>query len=60
MLRGNTHPRSRLNEDQVREVRRLYATGEYSQRQLAEQFGVARRTIGAMTDGQNWKWMDAA
>jgi hypothetical protein len=60
MLRGNSHPRASLTEDQVREVRRLYATGEYSQRQLAEQFGVARRTIGAMTDGQNWKWMDAA
>ena len=58
--RGNSHPNSTLTEDQVREVRRLYATGEYSQRQLAEQFGVARRTIGAMTDGQNWKWLDVA
>lgn len=59
MCRGNTSARSLLTEDQVREVRHLYATGEYSQRQLAEQFGVARRTIGAMTDGQNWKWLDA-
>lgn len=60
LCRGNTSSRSKLSEDQVREVRRLYATGQYSQRQLAEKFGVARRTIGAMTDGQNWKWMDAA
>ena len=60
MLRGNTHPRSALSEEQVREVRRLYATGEYSQRELAEKFGVARRTIGAMTDGQNWRWLDVS
>lgn len=59
VCQGNTHPNSTLTEDQVREVRRLYATGEYSQRELAEKFGVARRTIGAMTDGQNWKWLDA-
>jgi group I intron endonuclease len=45
---------AKLNIMQVRQIRELYATGEYTQRGLATQFGVNQITVQAITSGRNW------
>jgi transposase-like protein len=37
--------RRKLSEEEKKAIRELYATGKYSQRQLAKQFEVSRRLI---------------
>jgi hypothetical protein len=55
--KGRGRPASRplvLNPEVVREIRRLYAVGETSHRQLARQFGCGRTTIGAVLSRRSW------
>lgn len=54
-LYGEFHPNSVLNEDQVLEIRRLYATGRYTQEELAKQFGVYRKTISKVVNLLTWR-----
>ena len=53
--RGITHGMAKLTEDNVREIRRLYATGNFTQRELARQFGVGVPTICMIVLRQTWK-----
>jgi len=46
---------SPLNWSDVKEIRKLYSSGEYTQRQLAEQFGVSRKTISNVVNRKTWK-----
>jgi len=52
---GITHGLAKLTEDQVREIRRLYATGNFTQREIALQFGVDQTTISPIVNRQTWK-----
>ncbi len=55
---GNVGVRNRsakLNEDQVREIRRLYATGDYSFSQLAKMYGLAIMTVHPLVRRRTWK-----
>lgn len=54
-VHGEDHHNSKLTDDTVREMRRLYQTGEYSQRKLAEMFGIARSTVEGIVCGKWWK-----
>lgn len=54
-VRGSDATPSRLSADQVLEIRRLYATGAYSQRSLARQFGVSQPAIKCITKRQVWR-----
>ena len=51
---GIHHPNSKLSEDDVREIRRLYATGKFLQKQLGKRFGVARTQIGNIVRRECW------
>lgn len=53
---------AKLTFEDAREIRRLYATGEFSQRQLARQFNVSHFTIGETILGRRWQeeFADAA
>lgn len=42
---GEYDRRRKLTDDQKEEIKKLYKTGLFSQRKLAEQFGVSRRLI---------------
>jgi len=53
--RGSTNGQAKLTEDDVREIRRLYATGNFTQRELALEFGIARSAIGKIVRRQAWK-----
>jgi len=53
--KGEKHGQSKLGESQVLEIRRIYSTGEISQRALAKIFGVSQRLIGYIVNRRNWK-----
>ena len=52
---GERHPRARLTEDDVREIRRSHAAGEASYTMLALRFGVHVQTIAGVVQRKNWK-----
>jgi hypothetical protein len=50
--RGEGHYNTRLTDENVREIRALYATGEWLQRELADKFGVNASYISELTSGR--------
>lgn len=56
--RGENNWHSKLKEPQVIEIVDLYKTGDYSQEQLAEKFGVEHSIISGIITGKNWKHLD--
>jgi len=57
-LRGEDIGNSRLTYQEVRQLRRLYMSGEYTQAELARRFGVSQSTVSRTIRGETWK--DAA
>jgi hypothetical protein len=55
MARGEAHGAAMLTEENVLEIRRL--KGVMFQREIAEIFGVAKTTVGAIHSGRNWAWL---
>lgn len=53
--RGRQNPQSRLTEADVRSIRSM--KGAKTERQIAEQFGVAPGTIGAIHRRKIWGWL---
>ncbi|MBT2690643.1 helix-turn-helix domain-containing protein [Bacillus sp. ISL-47] len=49
-----TGPRSKLNENQVREIKKLLKKG-ISQSKIADQFNVQQMTISKISQGKSWK-----
>ena len=54
-IRGTKHHSNKLNEEQVREIRRRY---DENQTRLAEEFGVSHRTIRYIISRKTWGWLD--
>lgn len=46
---------AKLNEESVEEIRRLYATGQYLQREIAAQFGISANHVSSITRAYRWK-----
>ncbi len=57
-LRGTKQHLCKLNEEQVREIRRRIARGELQAR-VAADCGVSRPTVSAIVNRRNWSWLDA-
>ena len=51
---GSRHPRSKLNERKVLEIRRLYSTGTVTQRVLAADYGVTQHLINMIVLNRLW------
>lgn len=51
--RGVVNGRAVLNEEQVRDIRKLYATG-LTQREIGEMYGLRDTTISAITRRKRW------
>lgn len=47
-----------LNPDSVREIRRLWATGAYTRREIGERFGIASTTVQMVVYRHSWKDVD--
>jgi hypothetical protein len=54
-LRGSENPNSRLSEDDVRLIRRLFDSGEATRRDLADRFGVTWENVNRIVRRQTWK-----
>jgi DNA invertase Pin-like site-specific DNA recombinase len=52
---GIRTPRARLTEDEVREIRRSYANGGVSMRELGEEYGVTRTNIWRIVRRVSWR-----
>jgi len=52
--KGEKHGQSKLGESQVLEIRRIYSTGEISQRALAKIFDVHQVHIGDIVNRKKW------
>jgi DNA invertase Pin-like site-specific DNA recombinase len=50
----NPHPNAKLTADDVREIRRLFATGVTID-MLTKRFSVTKSTIGNIVNGKSWK-----
>ncbi len=53
--RGKRHGCGKRTEADVREIRRRYAAGDITQKQLADEFNVYQSSIGRAIDGSTWK-----
>lgn len=52
--RGSLNPRVKLTETDVKEIRRIYATGKLSQQKIADLYGVHRSTIADIINRRTW------
>ncbi|WP_157186543.1 HNH endonuclease [Nocardia jiangxiensis] len=52
---GSAHGQSKLTEDSVREARELYATGNYTQLELARFYGIDDSTMCVLLQRKTWK-----
>lgn len=51
----NVRRGARLSRESVNKMRRLYATGYWTQQELADHFGVVQGTINYALTGQTWR-----
>ena len=55
--RGEQSVLSKLTTDNVIEIRRLYETGQWTQRQLSSRFGVTIPQISLIVNNKRWSWL---
>lgn len=54
---GQNNGNSRLTESDVKKIRRLYRSGFYVQKELAEKFGVSQNAISEIINNKKWKYI---
>lgn len=54
ILLGNDNPVAKLNENDVREIRKLYKPRKYTLEMLARKYNVHLSTIAYAINGKNW------
>jgi len=52
---GEDNPTSKITWERVREMRELYQSGNYSQRELAEHFDLSQSTVNHILQGKTWR-----
>ena len=53
--RGVVNGNSKLNDEDIREIRKLYNGGTHNQYKLAEMFGVSQAAIGSIVRNKTWR-----
>lgn len=53
--KGTQHKNAKLTEDDIPVIRQLLASGKYSQREIADMYGVHKSTIQGINSGKKWK-----
>jgi len=54
IYQGERNGRAKMTEEMVREIRRLYATGQYSQTELSTRFGLHQTGISEIIRRKKW------
>ena len=54
---GEANHNAKLTKDQVLQIKRLLASGNYSQQRIADAFGVSRETIRDIKFCRLWAWL---
>ena len=54
-MRGENHAKSKLTEAEVIAIRKEYAAGGVTQKQLAEKYGVGATRIYMIGNGLSWQ-----
>ena len=54
-FQGEHHPSVKLSEMQVKKLLRMWSTGKYKQKELADVFDVSVPTISMIVNGKLWK-----
>lgn len=57
-IQGEKHPGSKLTKDKVRQIRKMYATGKYTQHELGELFHVLEPAIWSIIHRKTWNYDD--
>lgn len=52
--RGAKNGMAKINENDVKEIKRLYGTGRYSHRIIGNMFGISRQQAGRIINGDRW------
>src|SRR5690606_12771334 len=52
---GEMTSRSKLTRTKVEQIRAMYATGGYLQRELAAQFGISGKQVSVIVNGKQWR-----
>lgn len=52
---GEENPQSKLTESDVKEIRKLYATGTFTQKEIAIAFDISPVTVGDITNYRTWR-----
>jgi len=56
--RGEKQGLCKLTEGKVRDIRKLYATGQITQRELAVTYGVHIMNINFIVNRKSWAWLE--
>jgi len=54
--KGENHKNAKLSNSDVEEIREKYETGDYTQGELGEEYGVSRRHIGSIVNREVRSW----
>lgn len=52
---GSKHHKAKLTDNDIMNIRKLYSSGEYTQKQLGKLFGVTQTNISNIVIGIGWK-----
>ena len=52
--RGEGHHNAKIGEHEAREIRRLGASGRATHQEIADAFGLSRRHVGKIVNGEKW------
>src|SRR5699024_3039426 len=55
---GSKGPNGKLSIEQVLEIRKLYATGDYTHRELGKKFNTAPTNIGMIINKHTFSWLN--
>lgn len=53
-VHGENHPQAKLTPRNVQDLRCMYATGDWSQRELATKFAISQTQVGRIVRNESW------
>lgn len=57
-IKGEAHPLTHLTNDDIRKIRSMYASGEFTQAQLARTYKVDQTQISQIVRRKSWKHLE--